>query len=84
MAKFKKTKYDNIPEWALYALEYGTTQCDNLTDEDIRLVEEFQSQFKRGYVMEVNWETPCFSSHPEFGLACNTFEVTFYEPIDLI
>ena len=81
MAQFKKTKY-NIPDWALSALEYGTNQCDNLTDEDIRLVEEFQSQFKQGYVMEVNWETLGFSRFPAFGLACDTCEATFYEPID--
>lgn len=84
MALFKKTKYNNIPDWALCALEYGTNECGNLTDEEIRLVEEFQSQFKLGYAMEVNWETLGFSSHPAFGLACNTFEVTFYEPIDLL
>ena len=73
MAQFKKTKYDNIPDWALCALEYGTDECDNLTNEDIQMVHNFQQQFKRGYVMDVNWDTLGFSAYPAFGLACDTY-----------
>lgn len=76
--KFKKTKYNNIPEWALCALEFG--MYDNLTEDEIAMVKDFQSQFKHGYVMEVDWDTRGFSSYPDFGKPCDTYEVTFYEP----
>lgn len=82
MAKFKTTKYTNIPDWALCALEYGTDECYNLTPEDVELVHQFQSKFEKGYVMEVDWDTYGFCSCPAFGLACDTYAVTFYEPID--
>ena len=77
-SQFTVTRFTAIPDWALCALEYGT--YDNLTEEEIAMVKDFQSQFKNGYVMEVHWDTLGFSRYPEFGLACDTYEVSFYEP----
>ena len=82
MSQFKKTKYTNIPDWALCALEYGTDECDNLLEEEVDMIHKFQDQFKRGYVMEVDWDTLGFSAYPAFGLPCDTYEVTCFEPID--
>ena len=31
----KKIEYDNIPEWAIYALEYGISEDMSLDDEPV-------------------------------------------------
>ncbi len=82
MAKFRKETYTNIPQWAIYALEYGVDEDGSLNDEERQMILDFQATFDRGYVMEVNWESLGFSAFPEFGLACDTYEVDFYIPID--
>ena len=59
--------WDNIPEWALYALEYGM-------DEDLFITENFP----KGYVMSVDWESYSeFDRYPAFGKPCKTYKVTF-------
>jgi len=30
----KKTEWDNIPEWAIYALEYGTEEDGSLNEQN--------------------------------------------------
>ena len=70
--------YD-IPEWAIYALEYGTRETEGLTDEDIADIENFTAQFTNGYTMDIKWEeTDEFNTHPAFGLPTNTVRVDFY------
>lgn len=70
--------YD-IPEWALYALEYGTGETEGLTAEDIAQIEKFTAQFPNGYVMDIIWEdTNDFNTFPAFGLPANTVKVDFY------
>ena len=60
--------WDNIPEWALYALEYGI-------DEDLFITDE---NFPKGYVMSVDWESYSeFDRYPAFGKPCKTYKVTF-------
>ena len=59
--------WDNIPEWALYALVYGM-------DEDLFITENFP----KGYVMSVDWESYSeFDRYPAFGKPCKTYKVTF-------
>ena len=44
--------WDNIPEWALYALEYGMDEDLFITDEDREMVTGFITEnFPKGYVM---------------------------------
>lgn len=64
--------WDNIPEWALYALEYGI-------DEDREMVNGFITEnFPKGYVMSVDWESYSeFDRYPAFGKPCKTYKVTF-------
>ena len=82
MAKLIEVRYSDIPEWAINALEYGVDGINNLTENEIEMVKEFQSKFKRGYIMEVDWDSLHFGYYPEFGLPCDTYEVSFFEPID--
>lgn len=71
--------FDNIPEWAIYALEYGGDECGALTEEDIALINAFVLEnFPNGYVMDVKWDSYSeFTTHPAFGKACGTYEVDF-------
>lgn len=73
-----KSTWDNIPDWAIYALEYGVDEA-NLTDEDIAMVNTFiQNNFPHGYTMSVNWDQYNeFDVFPAFGLACKTYTVDF-------
>lgn len=87
--------YD-IPEWALYYLEYG--EDDALSEKETSMVDDWVKQFPNGYNMDVNWnEYNELDSHPAFGernesaltshgespyLATKTYEVTFYDPIE--
>lgn len=74
----QKLTWDNIPEWALYALEYGIEEA-NLSGEDAILVNTFlQNNLPHGYVMSVNWDQCSeFDRFPAFGLPCKTYEVDF-------
>lgn len=71
--------FNNIPEWAIYALEYGGDECGALSEEDIAQVNAFvQENFPNGYYMSVKWEEyNYFNPHPAFGKACGTYEVDF-------
>lgn len=71
--------FKNIPEWAIYALEYGCDECGDLSEEDIAQVNAFvQDNFLNGYYMSVKWEEyDCFNPRPAFGLPCGTYEVDF-------
>lgn len=70
--------FDNIPEWAIYALEYGN-ECGTLTEEDIALINAFvRENFPNGYYMSVKWDNyNAFTTHPAFGKPCGTYEVEF-------
>lgn len=75
----KTIVWDNIPEWAIYALEYGGDECGALSEEDIVLINAFVLEnFPDGYYMSVKWEEyNDFNTHPAFGKACKTYEVDF-------
>ena len=56
----KKTEWDNIPEWAIYALEYGTEEDGSLNEEERAIIEKFiGTHFSKGYTMSVG--TPATS-----------------------
>ena len=75
-----QTVIERIPEWAIYALEYGIDECEDLSQEDINQINSFiQKNFPNGYHMVVNWEKyNSFDCYPAFGLASGTYEVEFY------
>lgn len=76
--KQQKSTWDNIPEWAIYALEYGVDEA-NLLDQEIAMIKKFlQNNFPYGYTMSVNWvEYNEFDVYPAFGLPCKTYVVDF-------
>ena len=76
----KKIEYGNIPEWALYELEYGIDTNRELDDGDRAVLREFiESHFPNGYLMEVLWnEYIEFDSFPAFGKPCGTYSVNFW------
>ena len=71
--------WDNIPEWAIYALEYGVDEANNLNDEDRSQIEEFtERNFPNVYTFSVRWdERNEFDVCPAFGLPCATYTVDF-------
>ena len=71
--------WDNIPEWAIYALEYGVDEANNLNDEEIAQIEEFtERNFPNGYTFSVRCdERNEFNVYPAFGLPCATYTVDF-------
>ena len=71
--------WDNIPEWAIYALEYGVNEDASLSDDDRSQIEEFtKSNFPNGYTFSVLWdERNEFDVCPAFGLPCATYTVDF-------
>lgn len=73
----EKIEYDNIPEWAIYALEYGINEDMSLDDEHRTLVSEFiKSNFPKGYTMEIMWNNHTgFDCYPAFGKTCGTYSV---------
>ena len=73
-AHMKKTEWDNIPEWAIYALEYGTEEDGSLNKEERAMIEKFiGTHFPKGYRMNVDWDA-CneFDRYPAFGEPCRT------------
>lgn len=74
--------WDNIPEWAIFALEYGIGEELFLTDEDLKMICGFiVENFPNGYTMSVDWEAyKEFDSHPAFGKPCKTYRVSFVIP----
>lgn len=76
--RLKKLSYENIPEWAIYFLEYGDD--DGLTEKEVdELINFTDINFPVGYTMSVQWDNfRDFDSHPAFGLPCKTYHVDFY------
>ena len=74
--------WDNIPEWAIFALEYGIEEELFLNDEDLKMISGFIAEnFPNGYTMSVDWESYReFDSHPAFGKPCKTYKVSFVTP----
>lgn len=75
----KTPVWDNIPEWAIYALEYGIEEELFLNEEDKDMIARFiEENFPGGYTMNVDWKS-CreFDSHPAFGKPCKTYRVIF-------
>ena len=71
--------WDNIPEWAIFSLEYGIEEELFLTDEDKDMITRFISEnFPNGYAMSVDWKSyKEFDSCPAFGKPCKTYTVHF-------
>lgn len=71
--------WDNIPEWAVFSLEYGIEEELFLTDEDKDLIIRFITEnFPNGYTMSVDWESyKEFDCYPAFGKPCKTYTVKF-------
>ena len=71
--------WDNIPEWAIYALEYGVDEDGSLNDEDRAQIKEFtEKNCPHGYTFSVRWEERSeFDRCPAFGLPCATYTVDF-------
>ena len=85
-AHMKKTEWDNIPEWAIYALEYGTEEDGSLNKEERAMIEKFiGTHFPKGYRMNVDWDA-CneFDRYPAFGEPCKTCKVLFVSPLSRI
>jgi hypothetical protein len=81
-AHMKQTEWDNIPEWAIYALEYGTEEDGSLNEEERAMIEKFiGTHFPKGYTMSVDWDA-CneFDRYPAFGEPCKTCKVLFVSP----
>ena len=81
-AHMKQTEWDNIPEWAIYALEYGTEEDGSLNEEERAMIEKFVgTHFPKGYTMSVNWDA-CneFDRYPAFGEPCKTCKALFVSP----
>ena len=75
----KTIVWDNIPEWAIFALEYGIEEELFLTDKDLEMINRFTCEnFPNGYTMSVDWESYAeFNPCPAFGKPCKTYKVTF-------
>lgn len=75
----KTLVWDNIPEWAIFSLEYGIDEELFLSDEDKEMITRFIAEnFPDGYTMSVDWESyKEFDTNPAFGKACKTYKVTF-------
>lgn len=71
--------WDNIPEWAIFSLEYGIEEELFLTDEDKDLITRFITEnFPNRYTMSVDWESyKEFDCYPAFGKPCKTYTVKF-------
>ena len=78
----KTLVWDNIPEWAIFALEYGTREELFLSEEDKKMITKFIAEkLQNGYTMSVDCESyKEFDTNPAFGKACKTYKVTFVIP----
>lgn len=77
----KCKQFTDIPEWAIYALEYGIDEDSSLSDEDKTLINEFiKTNFPKGYSMEVDWDSyTAYCKNPRFGSASGTYMINFFE-----
>ena len=75
----KTLVWDNIPEWAIFSLEYGIDEELFLSDADKEMITKFIAEnFPNGYTFSVDWESfKEFDTNPAFGKACKTYKVTF-------
>lgn len=73
------TTFFNIPEWAIYALQYGTNECDYLSDKEVYQINNFIDEYNlNGQTMYVDWSTYNeFDIKPVFGKPCKTYKVDF-------
>lgn len=71
--------WDNIPEWAIFSLEYGIREELFLSNKDKEMITRFIAEnFPNGYTMSVDWESyKEFDRHPAFGKPCKTYTVKF-------
>ena len=71
--------WDNIPEWAVFSLEYGIEEELFLSEEDKGMINRFIAEnFPNGYTMSVDWDSfREFDPHPAFGKPCKTYRVNF-------
>ena len=71
--------WDNIPEWAVFSLEYGIEEELFLSDEDKGMITRFIAEnFPNGYTMSVDWDSfREFDPHPAFGKPCKTYRGSF-------
>ena len=71
MADNKKQSkvWDNIPSWAVYALEYGIEEDPLLeTDEENMIIKFLEENFPEGCIMTVDWDSRReFNPFPAFG-----------------
>jgi len=77
--KSKLKVWDNIPSWAIYALEYGIEEDPILeADEEEMIIKFLEENFPSGCIMTVDWESRReFNPFPAFGKPCATYKVTF-------
>lgn len=75
----KTSVWDNIPEWAIFALEYGIEEELFLSAEDKDMISRFIDwNFPNGYTMSVDWDSyKEFDRYPAFGKPCKTYRVSF-------
>ena len=71
--------WDNIPEWAVFSLEYGIEEELFLSDEEKGMITRFIAEnFPNGYTMSVDWDSfREFDPHPAFGKPCKIYKVSF-------
>ena len=71
----RSEQIDNFPEYMVCYAYYGEPDYD-VTDEDIKLYEEWRERNGYGEFLSIDGEH-YFSSHPAFGLACDVVPVSF-------
>lgn len=71
--------WDNIPDWAIFALEYGIEEELFLNEEELKMISGFIAEnFPNGYTMSVDWKSyKEFDHNPAFGKPCKTYTVRF-------
>ncbi|MDM8154464.1 hypothetical protein QUW14_09095 [Bacteroides gallinaceum] len=76
----KALVWNNIPEWAIFALEYGIEEELFLSAEDKDMIIRFiDGNFPNGYTMSVDWDSyKELDRYPAFGKPCKTYKVIFY------
>ena len=75
----KTLVWDNIPEWAIFALEYGIEEEFFLSDKDKEIITRFIAEnFPNGYPLSVDWDSyKEFDRYPAFGKPYKTYKVIF-------
>ena len=77
-AKNRSKVWENIPSWAIYALEYGIEDPILEADEEEMIIKFLEENFPNGYIMTIDWDSRReFNPFPAFGKPCATYKVTF-------